>query len=126
MEDVTAVYYPGLAAHPQHELAKRQMAGFGGMLSFRARGDAARAANLVRSTRIFQLAPSLGGVESLICIPSIMTHGSMPHEEKVALGVTNDLIRLSVGIEDLDDLIADLDHAFRVTSSMPIGGVRGG
>ena len=114
-DDVTDVYYPGLAGHPQHELAKRQMNGFGGMLSFRARGGAARAAELVRATRIFQLAPSLGGVESLLCIPSIMTHGSMPREEKEALGVTNDLIRLSVGIEELDDLIADLENALQVS-----------
>ena len=79
-------------------------------------GGAPRAAELVRATRIFQLAPSLGGVESLICIPSIMTHGSMPREEKEELGVTEDLIRVSSGIEEIDDLIADLDHAFTATA----------
>jgi cystathionine gamma-lyase len=115
-DDVTAIYYPGLPDHPQHALAKRQMDGFGGMLSFRARGGAPRAHELVRSTRIFQLAPSLGGVESLICIPSIMTHGSMPRVEKEELGVTDDLIRVSAGIEEIDDLIADLEHAFSSTA----------
>ena len=117
-DDVTAVYYPGLPDHPQHALAKRQMGGFGGMLSFRARGGAPRAAELVRATRIFQLAPSLGGVESLICIPSIMTHGSMPREEKEELGVTEDLIRVSAGIEEIDDLIADLDRALTSTRAL--------
>jgi cystathionine beta-lyase/cystathionine gamma-synthase len=115
-QDVTAVYYPGLPDHPQHALAKRQMDGFGGMLSFRPLGGAPRAHELVQATRIFQLAPSLGGVESLICIPSIMTHGSMPREEKEELGVTDDLVRVSAGIEEIDDLLADLDHAFTATA----------
>jgi cystathionine gamma-lyase len=120
-DDVTAVYYPGLPDHPQHDLAKRQMDGFGGVLSFRARGGPPRAAELVRATRIFQLAPSLGGVESLICIPSIMTHGSMPRAEKEELGVTEDLIRVSAGIEEIADLIADLDHALSRTRALASG-----
>src|SRR6202012_5009090 len=102
---VADVYYPGLPAHPQYELAKKQMDGFGGMLSFRARGGADRALAIARSLKIFQLAASLGGVESLICSPTVMTHGSIPVEEKIALRVTDDLLRVSVGIEDVDDLV---------------------
>jgi cystathionine beta-lyase/cystathionine gamma-synthase len=110
-DDVADVYYPGLAAHPQYALAQRQMYGSGGVLSFRARGGADRALAIARSTKIFNLAASLGGVESLICIPTVMTHGSMPVEEKIALGVTDDLLRVSVGIEEVEDLIADLEQA---------------
>jgi cystathionine beta-lyase/cystathionine gamma-synthase len=110
-DDVSDVYYPGLKNHPQYELAQRQMHGPGGMLSFRARGGSDRALAIARSTRIFQLAASLGGVESLICIPTTMTHGSMPVELKTSLGVTDDLLRISVGIEEVEDLIADLEGA---------------
>ncbi len=110
-DDIADVYYPGLPAHPQYELAKRQMDGFGGVLSFRARGGADRALAIARSLKIFNLAASLGGVESLICSPTVMTHGSIPVEEKIALGVTDDLLRISVGIEDLADIIGDLDQA---------------
>ena len=110
-DDVSEVYYPGLKAHPQYELAARQMDGPGGVLSFRARGGADRALAIARSTKIFNLAASLGGVESLICIPTVMTHGSMPVAEKIALGVTDDLLRVSVGIEDVEDLIVDLEQA---------------
>jgi cystathionine beta-lyase/cystathionine gamma-synthase len=110
-DDVSDVFYPGLKAHPQYDLAQRQMHGSGGVLSFRARGGADRALAIARSTKIFNLAASLGGVESLICIPTIMTHGSIPVEEKIALGVTDDLLRLSVGIEDAEDIIADLEQA---------------
>jgi cystathionine beta-lyase/cystathionine gamma-synthase len=110
-DDIADVYYPGLASHPQYELGKRQMDGPGGVLSFRARGGADRALAIARTTRLFNLAASLGGVESLICLPTAMTHGSIPVEEKVALGVTDDLLRISVGIEDVDDLIDDLDNA---------------
>ena len=110
-DDVSDVYYPGLKSHPQYELAQRQMHGSGGVLSFRARGGADRALAIARSTKIFNLAASLGGVESLICIPTVMTHGSIPVEEKIALGVTDDLLRISVGIEDVEDLIADLEQA---------------
>ncbi|HLI97332.1 MAG TPA: PLP-dependent aspartate aminotransferase family protein, partial [Candidatus Baltobacteraceae bacterium] len=107
-DDVAEVYYPGLTTHPQHELAKRQMTGFGGIVSVRIRGDAERARKIARSTSIFNLATSLGGVESLICSPAIMTHAPLTADERLALGVTDDLLRLSVGIEDGPDLIADL------------------
>lgn len=110
-DDVAEVYYPGLSDHPQHELAKRQMTGFGGIVSVRIRGDAGRARQVARSTKIFNLATSLGGVESLICSPAIMTHAPLSAGERLALGVTDDLLRLSVGIEDAPDLIADLGQA---------------
>jgi cystathionine beta-lyase/cystathionine gamma-synthase len=112
-DDIADIYYPGLKTHPQYELAQRQMAGPGGVISFRVRGGADRALAVARTTKIFNLAASLGGVESLICSPTVMTHGSIPIEEKVALGVTDDLLRISVGIEDIDDLIADLEQALQ-------------
>ena len=106
---VRAVHYPGLSTHPQHELAKRQMDGFTGMVSVEmASADAAR--ELVEKTRLFALAESLGGVESLISIPALMTHASVPEAKREAMGVTDRLVRLSVGIEDLDDLKADLER----------------
>jgi cystathionine beta-lyase/cystathionine gamma-synthase len=114
-DDVAAVYYPGLPEHPQHELARRQMHGFGGVVSFRVRGDATRAHAVAKRTRVFNLATSLGGVESLICSPAVMTHGSVPLDKKTELGVTPDLLRLSVGIEDIEDIIADLDDALNAT-----------
>ncbi len=114
-DDVAAVYYPGLADHPQHELAKRQMHGFGGIVTFRVRGDGLRAHAVAKQTRVFNLATSLGGVESLICSPPVMTHGSLSADRKAELGVTADLLRLSVGIEDIDDIIADLDAALNAT-----------
>ena len=110
--DVVRVYYPGLPNHPQHELAKRQMRGFGGMLSIEM-GDVARAKQMVEAVQIFALAESLGGVESLIGHPASMTHASVPVAMREAMGLTESLVRLSVGIEDPDDLIADLDQAMR-------------
>jgi cystathionine gamma-lyase len=107
---VPAVYYPGLPSHPQHELACRQMSGFGGMLSFEA-GSLERARRVVERTRIFALAESLGGVESLIGHPASMTHAAVPQAMREAMGLTDGLVRLSVGVEDPDDLIADLDQA---------------
>jgi len=107
---VERVYYPGLASHPQHELAARQMSGFTGMVSADL-GSEARARALAESTEIFQLAESLGGVESLVSIPALMTHASVPEERRARMGVTPGLVRLSVGIEDADDLEADLDAA---------------
>ena len=107
---VPAVYYPGLPSHPQHELACRQMSGFGGMLSFEA-GSLERARRIVEHTRLFALAESLGGVESLIGHPATMTHAAVPKAMREAMGLTDGLVRLSVGIEDADDLIADLDRA---------------
>jgi cystathionine gamma-lyase len=108
---VATVLHPGLTSHPQHELAKKQMTGFGGTFSFRLKdGEAVK--NLVSNTKIFTLAESLGGVESLIEQPWTMTHLSMPEEVRRAVGITEDLIRVSVGIEHIDDLIADLTQAF--------------
>ena len=107
---VPAVYYPGLPSHPQHDLACRQMSGFGGMLSFEA-GSLERARRVVERTRLFALAESLGGVESLIGHPATMTHAAVPRAMREAMGLTDGLVRLSVGIEDADDLIADLDRA---------------
>lgn len=104
---VDRVFYPGLESHPQHELAKAQMDGFTGMVSVDV-GTLERARALVEHTRIFQLAESLGGVESLISVPSLMTHASVPVEMRERMGVTDGLVRLSVGIEDANDLIADL------------------
>jgi cystathionine beta-lyase/cystathionine gamma-synthase len=107
---VRRVYYPGLPSHPQHELACRQMQGFGGMISIDL-GDPAYARRMVERTRLFALAESLGGVESLIGHPATMTHASVPPELRRKMGLTDSLVRLSVGIEDADDLIADLEQA---------------
>jgi cystathionine beta-lyase/cystathionine gamma-synthase len=109
--DVEAVYYPGLSSHPEHELAKRQQHGFGGILSFRVSGGAQGALRVACGTRLFNLAVSLGGVESLICVPSAMTHKSVPASLKSDLGITPDLIRISAGLEETDDLLADLEEA---------------
>lgn len=110
--DVPAVHYPGLASHPQHDLALRQMQGFGGIISVEL-GDVARARKVVESTRLFVLAESLGGVESLIGHPASMTHASVPKAMRQEMGLTDSLIRLSVGIEDVRDLQSDLDQALR-------------
>ncbi|NNG16419.1 MAG: cystathionine gamma-synthase [Gemmatimonadales bacterium] len=112
--DIAKVYYPGLPSHPQHDLAKRQMFGFGGMISFDL-GDPARAKRFAESTRVFSLAESLGGVESLIGHPASMTHASVPLAIRESLGLTDSLLRLSCGIEDPQDLIDDLDHALAAT-----------
>lgn len=109
--DVKKLYYPGLPSHPQHELACRQMTGFGGMISLDL-GDSARARRFVEATRIFSLAESLGGVESLIGHPASMTHASVPPAMRQAMGLTDSLVRLSCGVEDTDDLVADLERAF--------------
>ncbi len=115
-DDVERVYYPGLRSHPQHELARRQMSGFGGMLSFTLKGGAQRALEFAGRLTYFSLAESLGGVESLICHPARMTHGSIPKEVREARGVTDELLRLSVGIEDVDDLIDDLRQNLDATA----------
>jgi cystathionine gamma-lyase len=109
-QKVERVYYPGLESHPGHELAKRQMSGFGGMLSFTLRAPEARAMEFAAGLEYFSLAESLGGVESLICHPARMTHASLPKEDRERRGITDGLLRLSVGIEDVDDLIADLER----------------
>jgi cystathionine gamma-lyase len=108
---VESVIYPGLASHPQHALAKRQMRAFGGMLSMRITGGLAEARRFLERCEIFALAESLGGVESLIEHPAIMTHASLPADVRASLGITDNLVRLSVGIEDAEDLVADLEHA---------------
>lgn len=111
--DVRRVYYPGLASHSQHALAKRQMAAFGGMLSVVVEGGIERARRVLERCQIFTLAESLGGVESLIEHPGLMTHASIPAATRAAIGIEDGLIRLSVGIEDVGDLIADLEQALR-------------
>jgi cystathionine beta-lyase/cystathionine gamma-synthase len=109
------VYYAGLPSHPQHELAKRQMSGFGGMISIEL-GTRERAAHLLQNVKVFSLAESLGGVESLISHPASMTHASVPPEIRTKLGITEGLVRLSCGVEDVEDLLGDLDRGF---DSMP-------
>ena len=108
---VDEVIYPGLASHPHHALAKRQMDGFGGMLSVRVKGGLDGAKRFCERLELFTLAESLGGVESLVNHPAIMTHASIPPARRAELGIADDLVRLSVGVETLDDLRADLDHA---------------
>ena len=111
-EGVRNVYYPGLSTHPQHELAARQMDGFGGMVSFDLHTDTLEySTDLLANTEVFTLAESLGGVESLIGHPASMTHASIPREQRLSVGLTDSLVRLSVGVEDVDDLIADLERA---------------
>ena len=108
---VEKVVYPGLKAHPQYELAKRQMQAFGGMVSIYVKGGFEAAKRLCERVRIFALAESLGGVESLINHPAVMTHASVPPERRSQLGIADNLVRLSVGVEDVEDLRADLDNA---------------
>lgn len=108
---IARVLHPGLPSHPQHDLAKRQMTGYGGTFSFRVKGGREQAFSLLGAAKLMTLAESLGGVESLIQHPATMTHASMPLEVKNAIGITDDLIRISVGIEHIEDLIADLAQA---------------
>ncbi|XRE43067.1 Cystathionine gamma-lyase [Tenacibaculum discolor] len=109
---VGEVFYPGLENHPNHEIAKKQMDDFGGMVSFRLKDESKQAAlTFLENTKIFTLAESLGGVESLVSHPVTMTHASIPEEERMKIGITDSLIRLSVGVEDIDDLLADLEQA---------------
>ncbi|NNL64127.1 MAG: PLP-dependent transferase [Woeseiaceae bacterium] len=110
-DKVESVVYPGLASHPQHELAAQQMPGYGGIVTFFIDGDLTDARRFLERCEVFSLAESLGGVESLVDHPAIMTHASVPAEARAELGISDTLIRLSVGIEDADDLIADLDQA---------------
>ncbi|HTC31447.1 MAG TPA: cystathionine gamma-synthase [Candidatus Acidoferrum sp.] len=122
--EVDRVYYPGLPSHPQHALAKRQMTGFGGMVSFVLKGPQSRALDFAHRLRYFSLAESLGGVESLICHPARMTHGSIPKEDRERRGVTDGLLRLSVGIEDIEDLLDDLRSALLVAPGRVANGSR--
>lgn len=114
---VEKVYYPGLPSHPQHELAARQMKAPGGMISLVVRGGLPAARRLLETTELFTLAESLGGVESLIEHPAIMTHGSVPEEQREEIGIVDGLVRLSVGLESVDDLIADLGAALSAAGS---------
>ncbi|HEV2685369.1 MAG TPA: PLP-dependent aspartate aminotransferase family protein, partial [Actinomycetota bacterium] len=109
--EVAQVYYPGLASHPQHALARRQMRAFGGMVTIRLKSDLAGTKRFLEHCRLFALAESLGGVESLIEHPALMTHGSIPPALRATLGIDDALVRLSVGIEDVDDLRRDLREA---------------
>ncbi len=113
--EVERVLYPGLPSHSGHVLARRQMDGFGGMVSVVLKGGLERALRFMRATHLFRLAESLGGVESLMCHPATMTHASIPPEERARIGVSDALIRLSVGIEDAEDLIADLEQALQAS-----------
>jgi len=109
---IKTVYYPGLANHPFHEIAKKQMSGFGGMVSFTfVSGNKEAAITFLEKLKVFTLAESLGGVESLANHPALMTHASIPEEKRKEIGITDDLVRLSVGVEDIQDLIADLEQA---------------
>src|SRR5581483_3304179 len=108
---VARVHYPGLKSHPEHDLARRQMAGFGGVVSFEVRGDLAAASRLVDACRIPRIAPSLGGVESLIEQPALMSFYELSTEERLQIGIKDALVRYAVGVEDPDDLIGDLEQA---------------
>ncbi|MEO5930722.1 MAG: PLP-dependent aspartate aminotransferase family protein [Candidatus Kapaibacterium sp.] len=124
--NVEKVFYPGLESHEGHELASRQQRGFGGMVSFALRGGAEQIRHVLLSTKVFALAESLGGVESLIEQPATMSHAAMRPEQRAAAGITDSVIRLSVGIEDIDDLIADLAHALDFTETVPANVARAG
>lgn len=109
---IKSVYYPGLASHPFHDLAKKQMKAFGGMVSFTFQsGEMASAISFLEKLKVFTLAESLGGVESLANHPTLMTHASIPAEKRLEVGISDDLVRLSVGVEDIEDLLADLEQA---------------
>ncbi len=110
-EKVDYVIYPGLASHPQHELSKTQASGFGAMVAFEVQGGVEAGKKLMDSVELWTLAENLGAVESLITHPVTMTHAAVPREERIASGITDGLVRLSVGLEDVEDLIADLDAA---------------
>lgn len=111
---VERVYYPGLASHPFHEIAKKQMSGFGGMVTFTFKsGKKEDAIKFLENLKVFTLAESLGGVESLANHPALMTHASIPEDKRKEVGISDDLVRLSVGVEDIEDLLADIEQAFR-------------
>jgi cystathionine gamma-synthase len=114
--EIERVYYSGLASDPDHEVARRQFTGFGGVLSFCVRGDLERAARFVDATRLLSIGPSMGGVESLIEQPAIMSFSELDTKQRAALGIRDNLVRLSVGLEDSEELIADLDQALRRTA----------
>jgi len=113
---VEHVYYPGLVGHPGHEIAKKQQSGFGAMISFKINGDVEKVKSFLSGLQVFSLAESLGGVESLICHPSTMTHAAVSIEEQAIAGITQNLLRVSVGIENIDDLIDDFQRGFDAVS----------
>jgi cystathionine beta-lyase/cystathionine gamma-synthase len=123
-DDVEEVYYPGLTSHPNHDVAcKQQQHGFGGIVSFRLKNDTKQAASVfLRYTRLFHLAESLGGVKSLCCLPCEMTHKSVPREKRLQTGVTDGFIRLSIGLEETEDLIADIQSALLNLKALPVEG----
>jgi cystathionine gamma-lyase/cystathionine beta-lyase len=110
---IKKVFYPGLESHPGHDIARRQMTGFGGMVSFQINGDTKNINNFLRKIKIFAMAESLGGVASLAEHPATMSHASMPEEYRQKVGITDNLIRLSVGLENVEDLIEDLAQALK-------------
>lgn len=116
-ELVESVLHPGLPSHPQHELALRQQHGHSGIISFRLRGGLEEAKRFLRALQVFTLAESLGGYESLAELPSVMTHASVPKEQRAKLGITDNLVRLSVGLEDVEDLIEDLAQALKLSQA---------
>ena len=114
-EYVEKCIYPGLKSHPNHEIAKKQMKGYGGMVTFLLKGDIIKTKKFLENLKIFTLAESLGAVESLAECPAVMTHASVPVEDREKLGIKDNLIRLSIGIENCNDLIQDLQKAFEIT-----------
>jgi cystathionine beta-lyase/cystathionine gamma-synthase len=110
---VQRVIYPGLPSHPQHEIARRQMADFSGMITFELVGGVQNGVNFMNGVRLASLAESLGAVETMVTHPATMTHASVPREVRYARGLTDSLVRLSIGIEDVEDIIADLDQALQ-------------
>ena len=112
-KDISEVIYPGLANHPQHDLASKQMNGFGGIISMNIKGGLEKSKSFLERTKIFALAESLGGVESLIEHPAFMTHASLPKDRREMIGISDGLVRLSVGLESLDDLIEDIEQALK-------------
>ena len=112
-KDISEVIYPGLANHPQHDLASKQMNGFGGIISMNIKGGLEKSKSFLERTKIFALAESLGGVESLIEHPALMTHASLPKDHREMIGISDGLVRLSVGLESLDDLIEDIEQALK-------------
>ncbi|MEP2791068.1 MAG: PLP-dependent transferase, partial [Kangiellaceae bacterium] len=117
---VEKVYFPGLSDHPGHEIAKKQQTGFGSMISFKLKGDVETVKQFLSGLTVFSLAESLGGVESLICHPSTMTHAAVSLEEQAIAGITQNLLRVSVGIENIEDLIDDLDGGFSAISPLKV------
>ncbi|XP_069683165.1 putative cystathionine gamma-lyase 2 [Periplaneta americana] len=112
---VCKVLHPLLPSHPQYELTQRQTSGHSGMLTFYVKGDLKETCDVLKKLKVIRLAASLGGVQSIVCVPAVLTHAYMPREERLKIGITDNLVRLSVGLEDVDDLIEDLDQALRAT-----------